>query len=233
MYQSTFVRSFRATSIARNLISRRNWSRLKNRSITLCTSTSKTTELESLINLNSSFENLSMARLTPEVSSTPHEAAPDSNTSHSIIHTSDSTSVLDDTAFHPIALPTETDRNILKLCSDMNHAQIKPHLRLQQVANPFTVSSLMLENSTSPSSILSRGLHCDTGPHPFACRKFTTQMNKVEKQSKLDLEKPYDFHEDNDKETLVRAPSPSVDDEGFDKKNSGKQKKTKDLRKGS
>ena len=75
-----------------------------------------------LINLTASIENISMARLPHEDVSTSHKASLDSETSQ---YTHESTSVLDERTFRPFALPTGTDGNTLKLCSDMNHAQIK------------------------------------------------------------------------------------------------------------
>ena len=49
-------------------------------------------------------------------------------------------------------------------------------------------------------------------------------MNYKQKP-KLNLVKSYEHHEDEDKNTLIRAPSPLEDDDGFAKKHSDKQKK--------
>jgi len=188
MSQSTFIRSIKATSVARNLIGRRSWSRLKVRSVPKCNSSCESGDRERLINTSHSFENLTMARLTnfgkiqPEsvddsekICSTPTSKVP--------VHekyTSLSERVLDlSLDSKEITLP-EPYINSFRVPGDINKGLNKPQLRLQPVANPFIMPSTMVESSLGSTAILSRNLHSDTGQPLMAPRKFTTLMNKVE-----------------------------------------------------
>lgn len=209
MSQSTLIRSIKSISITRNLIGRRNWSRLKTRSIAVGSHSCESSDQERLIGLTQNFENLKMARLTHFGKIQPGtvtdsnflSSSQPSNEKFAEKYTPLTDKVLNVPLLSQEATLPEPNEDTFGVPTDMNENQNKLNLRLQPVANPFVMPNPMVQSSSMSSAVLSKNFHSDTGQSSMAPRKFTTLLHKY---PKINIERSDSFHDSSEKDSLVK-----------------------------